>query len=239
MTKKENAKKQQVPQSKLSSWNAKELNPQVHDELGINKVIQNIKVAMEDDHSFYQIDATIEEVPLRDIVRILTLSEKNCVQLRNPDISYAEKICNRFNANTDDITFIYDIRSGNSEVLKFWEPNALSFEERLESLKMVNSEGFRTIVFCSYPLDGNTFELVEALSPHCDHLILEITQKPDEFLSEAELTDQLKVQKAEEILRIQSGDWLINLAEKLKGNSTVWWDNATLEFLDSKIGLLC
>lgn len=227
---------QQVQESDLTLRNAENLNPRTPDEFGINEVIQKMEVDLEDDRITYQVRADMEEVSLEVID---SMSEKNCVQIRNPKISYAERICNRFNANTDDITFIYDIRSGNSEVLKYWEPNAMSFEERLESLKFVNSKGFRTIVFCFHPLDGNTFELVEVLSPHCDHLILEITQKPDEFLSEAELTDQLKVQKAEEVLRIQSGDWLLNLGEKLKGNSTVWWDVVTREFLDSKIGLLC
>ena len=219
----------------LASKKALDLNPETLKELGIDEVIQNLEVSMEDDCKTYQIRADLEEVPLELIEGILNLSETNNVQIRNSKVSYSEKICNRINTSYP-ITFIYDIRSCNSELLKFWEPNAPSFEERLESLKIVNSKGFRTIVFCSYPLDGDTFELAEALSPHCDHLIVEITKKLDEFLFESELTDPIKVQKAEEVLKIQTGDWLLNLGKKLKDNPTVWWDDHTREFLDSKIG---
>lgn len=228
-------KNQQVGKSELTSEKANDVNPQSPKELEIDQVIQNLEVSIEDDGSTYQIYADREEVPLEAIERILTLSEKNEVQIRNPHNSYVEKICNRIN-NSYPITFIYDIRSGYSEVLKFWEPQKQSFEERFESLKLADSKGFRTIVFCPFPLDGDTFELVETLTPHCDVIIIEITKKLEKFLFETELIDSEKIHKAEEVLKFQSEDWLLDLGEKLKNNSSIGWDRDTREFLNSKIG---
>jgi hypothetical protein len=228
---------QQVEQSELTSEKAYALNQQSPRELGFDKIIQQYEVSREDNCSSFQINADMEEVSLDVIERIFTISENNSLTIRNPSTCYVEKICERINT-LYPITFTYDIRSSNSEVLKFWEPQKQTFEERFESLKFINSKGFRTIVFCTFPLDGNTFELVEILTPHCDHLIVEITNTLEEFMFESDLTDPAKVRKAEEVLKIQSGEWLLILGEKLKNNPTVWWDNDTRKFLDSKIGLL-
>jgi len=231
------SKNEQVGKSELTSEKAIDVNQQSPKELEIDQVIQNLEVSRNNDFSTYQIYADREEVSLEVIERILTLSEKNELQIRNAHISYVEKICNRLNASYP-ISFIYDIRSCNSDVLKFWEPQKQSFEERFESLKLVDSKGFRTIVFCSNPLDGDTFELVEILTPHSDFIIVEITKKLEEFLFESELIDSEKVKIAEEVLKIQSVNWLLNLGEKLKNNSSICWDPDTREFLESKIGQL-
>jgi len=79
---------------------------------------------------------------------------------------------------------------------------------------------------------------VEILTPHSDFIIVEITKKLEEFLFESELIDSEKVKIAEEVLKIQSVNWLLNLGEKLKNNSSICWDPDTREFLESKIGQL-
>jgi len=110
------SKNEQVGKSELTSEKAIDVNQQSPKELEIDQVIQNLEVSRNNDFSTYQIYADREEVSLEVIERILTLSEKNELQIRNAHISYVEKICNRLNASYP-ISFIYDIRSCNSDVL--------------------------------------------------------------------------------------------------------------------------
>jgi DNA repair photolyase len=56
-----------------------------------------------------------------------------------PHLEVVEAICNQFGDYKDRILFRFTIGSMDSDVLKFWEPNAPSFEERLASLKYAHS----------------------------------------------------------------------------------------------------
>lgn len=50
------------------------------------------------------------------------------------------------------------ITSNNNQLLKMYEPNAACFEERLECLKYLYENGFRTSVMCEpYLSDPGTF----------------------------------------------------------------------------------
>ncbi len=50
-------------------------------------------------------------------------------------------------------------------MLKFWEPNAPSFEERLRSLKYAYDKGYKTSISIEPFLDKDPYVLVEKLMP--------------------------------------------------------------------------
>ena len=83
-----------------------------------------------------------------------------------PHLEVVEAICNQFSNYKERILFRFTIGSVDSDVLKFWEPNAPSFEERLTSLKHAHSMGFKTSVSCEPALDTNTIELAETVMPY-------------------------------------------------------------------------
>jgi DNA repair photolyase len=82
-----------------------------------------------------------------------------------PHLDCVKAICQGFAWYKDKILFRFTIGSSNSNILKFWEPNAPDFAERLESLKYAFSEGFQTSVSCEPMLDDNIGDVIDQVSP--------------------------------------------------------------------------
>lgn len=61
----------------------------------------------------------------------------------------------------DQITFRFTIGSKNENTLKFWEPYAPGFEERIDSLVHAFDSGFKTSISCEPMLDGEIHKVVE------------------------------------------------------------------------------
>jgi len=82
-----------------------------------------------------------------------------------PNFSCIKKICDSFTEYITLIQFRFTITSLNNDLLKFWESNAPSYEERLESLKYTYHAGFKTSVSIEPFLDKNPIPLIRQLSP--------------------------------------------------------------------------
>jgi len=88
-----------------------------------------------------------------------------------PNLSCIKKICDSFTEYQSLIQFRFTITSINHELLKFWEPNAPSYEERFESLKYAYHAGFKTSVSIEPFLDKNPIPLIRQLSPYVSESI--------------------------------------------------------------------
>jgi DNA repair photolyase len=82
-----------------------------------------------------------------------------------PHLDCVKAICAEFPDYKDKILFRFTIGSSDSNTLKFWEPNAPDFAERLESLKYAFSEGYQTSVSCEPMLDDNIGDVIDQVSP--------------------------------------------------------------------------
>lgn len=82
-----------------------------------------------------------------------------------PRLGVTKRVCEQFDHYRPNIQFRFTIGSKDDGTLQFWEPNAPSFIERLESLKLANKRGFKTSVSIEPFLDDRPEELVELLSP--------------------------------------------------------------------------
>ncbi len=83
-----------------------------------------------------------------------------------PHLECIEAICRSFSAFRSRILFRFTIGAMDNTVLKYWEPGAPAFEERLASLKYAHDNGFATSVSCEPMLDGeNVVALFRALEP--------------------------------------------------------------------------
>ena len=71
----------------------------------------------------------------------------------------------RFGEFKETLQFRFTITSNNNTVLSFWEPNAPSYEERLESLILAYKEGYKTSVSVEPFLDDDPVPLIKDLSP--------------------------------------------------------------------------
>jgi len=86
-----------------------------------------------------------------------------------PNLLVIRKICDTFQhaCYKNWIQFRFTIGSLNDKILKFWEPRAPSFNERLESLKYAHSKGYKTSISIEPVLDRwQLFSLVRILDPY-------------------------------------------------------------------------
>jgi DNA repair photolyase len=74
-----------------------------------------------------------------------------------PSVCCITLLCNFFKDYKDQIMFRFTIGSVNDDVLSFWEPNAPSFNERLNCLKYAYEHGYQTSVSCEPYLDSPVF----------------------------------------------------------------------------------
>ncbi len=83
-----------------------------------------------------------------------------------PRFSVIKKIGNKFFKYKDQIQFRFTITSDNNDLLRFWEPNAPLFEERLKSLHYAFKKGFKTSVSIEPFLDYDPTSLIDLISPY-------------------------------------------------------------------------
>ncbi len=75
-------------------------------------------------------------------------------------------LCASLKKYRGQLTFRFTIGSPNNQVLKFWEPGAPSFEERIACLKWAHHEGYKTSVSCEPFLDAFVDDLVREVDPY-------------------------------------------------------------------------
>jgi hypothetical protein len=83
-----------------------------------------------------------------------------------PHIECITAICDKLASFKGKIVFRFTIGSSSDKILKFWEPNAPSFQERFNSLMYAFEHGFKTSVSCEPFLDGDIVALVKNLLPY-------------------------------------------------------------------------
>jgi len=81
-----------------------------------------------------------------------------------PHPKVIKELCRRFEKYKDQIQFRFTITSMNDKVLRFWEPNAPKFKNRLKSLKYAYDQGYETSISIE-PMLEEPFELIDKLSP--------------------------------------------------------------------------
>lgn len=83
-----------------------------------------------------------------------------------PHLKCIKKICEVFSDYKDRIEFRFTIGSADNKQLRFWEPGAPLFEERLSCLKFAFNKGFKTSVSCEPMLDNNIHAVIAEVKPY-------------------------------------------------------------------------
>jgi hypothetical protein len=89
-----------------------------------------------------------------------------------PHFKCIRAICEKYDRYKDNILFRFTIGSRDSETLRFWEPGAPDFPERLKCLKYAHARGFGTSVSCEPMLDEDIRPLVRLLRPFVTETIV-------------------------------------------------------------------
>lgn len=158
---------------------------------------------------------------IMDVLHKLLHDGNDVLLCSKPHSACVQKICDTFGDYKEQMLFRFAIGSADSDVLKFWEPNAPDFSERLECLQYAFSKGFQTRVACEPMLETNLEELVSQVSPYVTKNIwIELMIQPQERLTTNGTADEDSLGRAS---ALQSTADIIGLYDSLKTNPVVKW----------------
>ena len=100
------------------------------------------------------------------VLRKLLAAGNEVLIVTKPHLECIERLCRELAAYKEKIVFRFTIGAMDDELLRFWEPGAPAFAERLAALKHAHEQGFRTSVSAEPMLDvPHAVELYETLVP--------------------------------------------------------------------------
>lgn len=154
-----------------------------------------------------------------------------------PHLDCIKAICDEFSGFKNQILFRLTIGSSDSDTLKFWEPNAPDFQERLESLKYAYTHGYQTSVSCEPILDNNAEHLVEQLLPYVTNSIW--FGKPNSLIERLSINgfkdDQETMTRARNLLSSLSDDYIRHLYSRFKDNPKIKWKESIKKVLGLEV----
>jgi len=96
----------------------------------------------------------------------LIQAENQVLIVSKPRYDIIREICHEFQEHRDQIMFRFTIGAMNNAILRFWEPGAPSFKERLDSLTYAFCSGYKTSVSIEPMLDSdNVLDLILTVEP--------------------------------------------------------------------------
>ncbi len=145
-----------------------------------------------------------------------------------PHLDCIKAICDYFNGYKSQILFRFTIGSADSTVLKFWEPNAPDFDERLESLKYAFNNGFQTSVSCEPMLDDKIDDVINKISLYVTETIW--IGKPNKLNGRLSMNgfknDQVTMDSARSLIQLFSDEYILDLYARYKDNTKIMWKDS-------------
>jgi DNA repair photolyase len=100
------------------------------------------------------------------VLKKLLVSGNEVLLTTKPRLGVMRKIVGQFSQYKDGLQFRFTITSRNDLLLRFWEPNAPQFKERMACLEMSFTKGYKTSVSIEPFLDHDPQTLVELVAPY-------------------------------------------------------------------------
>ncbi len=154
----------------------------------------------------------------------ILVAENKVLIVSKPHLECVQSICNKFTEFKNNIIFRFTIGSSNSETLKFWEPCASDFSERLASLRWAYNKGFQTSISCEPMLDNNVDDVIEKVSPFVTDAIW--IGKANYLLKRLTVNNENgseTIKMANELIEWQSDKNIMDLYRKFKNNRKIKW----------------
>ena len=149
-----------------------------------------------------------------------------------PNLGCIQRLCTELNGYKDRIMFRFTIGSADDAVLKYWEPGASSFSERVESLKYACKQGFSTSVSCEPMLDGNIRAVIDAVNPFVTDSIW--LGAANQFKSRIKWNGNSSgevMEKADKLLAIFSKERIDSLYAEWKDDPKIRWKDEIKKIL--------
>jgi DNA repair photolyase len=127
--------------------------------------------------------------------------------------------------------FRFTIGSADDSVLKFWEPNAPAYWERVDSLRLCFERGFQTSVSCEPYLDDTIFSLVNEVSQYVTDTIWIGRLNKFERRVDTKGWGDREWAFANRMFAVQSHDAVWQLYEHFKNNPKIRWKDSCKKVL--------
>ncbi|WP_449040134.1 radical SAM protein [Parabacteroides goldsteinii] len=211
------------------NWHIEEVN-QVQLEKKVKKVDGFIMFPSSHDITPVNLSSSII------FLRKLLAAGNNILIVSKPHLEVVKAICDGFEAHKKSILFRFTIGSIDSNVLKFWEPNAPNYEERKKCLIYAFEKGFETSISCEPMLDSKTLKLVADLEEFVTDFIW--IGKANFLLRRLNMngiSDGETINKANELIQLQSDTNIKILYRKLKNNPKIKWKESIKKVLNLEV----
>lgn len=144
-----------------------------------------------------------------------------------PHFTCIKAICDNFKDYKKQIMFRFTIGSANIQTLKFWEPKAPSFAERMKALRYAYRQGFQTSISAEPMLDTNMDALIRAVKPYLtDTIWLGRINNIKLALSLNVPGNKEAFKKAEALLEKQSDEWILQLYKSYRKDRKISWKDS-------------
>jgi len=164
----------------------------------------------------------IEEAMI--VLRKILDADNEVLIVSKPHYDCIKKICDTFTDFKDKMLFRFTIGSYDNNVLKFWEPNAPSLNERMKSLKYAFNSGYNTSVSCEPMMDNEVDKVIDAVRPYVTETIWigKVNLLWSRLNRNTDMNDEI-VNKATELGQWQSDDNIKLLYDKYKNDPMIRW----------------
>lgn len=156
-----------------------------------------------------------------------------------PQLKTIKIVCDELENYKSQITFRFTIGSKNDKILKFWEPNAPTFHDRLHALALAYDRGYKTSVSCEPFLDDELLELIPLIEPMVtDTIWVGLMNDIKRRVLNPKLNPGIdwKTGEAKEHLdmihKVQAYDGVVLLYEYLKDNKKIRFKDSIKKMLD-------
>jgi len=145
-----------------------------------------------------------------------------------PHLDCVISMCNTFNPFKENILFRFTIGSVDSNTLKFWEPSATDFDERLESLKYAFNDGYQTSISCEPMLDTRVDQVIDKVLPCVTETIW--LGKPNKLIGRLSMNgfknDKVTMERARRLMKSLSDEYILNLYARYRDNPKIRWKDS-------------
>ena len=159
------------------------------------------------------------------VLRKLLDAGNEVLIVSKPRIDCIKSICEAAKDFKEKILFRFTIGAMDDEILSFWEPNAPTFLERMDSLRYALDQGFRTSVSTEPMLQSYAIEgMVHKLLPYVNDAMW--IGKMNYLGRLKKNADEKLMERIAEIEQGQTDDIIRTIYNQFKNNPKIKWKDS-------------
>lgn len=165
-----------------------------------------------------------------EVLERLISSGNRVLIVSKPHLDCIKYLCRHFDKERNHILFRFTITSNRDKILRFWEPAAPSYQERMNSLKHAHFMHFQTSVSIEPMLDAdNVVQLIEELSPYVTHSIW--LGKMNKIERRVVCDSQEVEKELKHIIEGQTATKIQRIYQQLQNNPLIRWKESIKEMV--------